>query len=103
MNQKEDLSELMVKLKTGDFLCDETVQGLAECISNFRRNGGWEYEERSLKQVRAFTAERASLNLQHLKKIRNDIEDGAASGIRWRWAGNAKLGRVATPGVHQGK
>ncbi|RAV22314.1 DUF4259 domain-containing protein [Paenibacillus contaminans] len=78
-----DLSELMAKLRADDFLYDETVLGLAELYLEFQENGGWDYdyeeEERSLKQVRAFTADRAALEalLQHLKDIWNDIEEGS--------------------------
>ncbi|MBP1995477.1 DUF4259 domain-containing protein [Paenibacillus eucommiae] len=73
-----DLAELMVKLRADDFLYDETALGLAELYIEFQENGGWEYEERSLKQVQAFTADHAALDalLQHLKDIWNDIEDG---------------------------
>lgn len=79
-----DLSELMAKLRSDDFLYDETALGLAELYIEFQENGGWDYdyeeeEERSLKQVRAFTANRAALDalLQHLKDIWNDIEEGS--------------------------
>lgn len=73
-----DLSELMVKLRADDFLYDETALGLAELYIEFQENGGWDYEESSLKQVRAFTDERVALDdlLQHLKDIWNDIEEG---------------------------
>lgn len=81
----------MVKLREDDFLYDETALGLVELYIEFQENGGWEYDyeegERSLKQVRAFTADRAALDalLQHLKDIWNDIEGSCERDLVELW------------------
>lgn len=81
-----DLSELISKFKVDNFLYDGTALALAELYIEFQENGALEYdyeeEERSLKQVRSFTADRAALDalLQHLKDIWKDIEDGDCEG-----------------------
>lgn len=86
-----DLSELMVKLREDDFLYDETALSLVELYIEFQENGGWEYDyeegECSLKQVRAFTADRAALDalLQHLKDIWNDIEGSCERDLVELW------------------